>query len=583
MARAVGLEIHPRGVRAVELTGTGKKIRVQRYFDRPVTTRGGMPDPEELREVLGEIFKSLPKNLVVACADAHDTVMREIPVPFKSDDQIRKVIKYEAEHHLHDCDAEDVVVQYAHVGETKEGTNLLVFAARKDDIARRIDACRDAGVEPLAFDLDANGFLSAVRYAGLLDESPDCVLLNISNRSTEIVFVHEGSLRAVRSVRMGVDSISLGLARDMDIEFAEADLKLAEIATGSDAGDLIIPSEGALDDKVDTDKSHAELERDLFRQKRDEFVARLKREFVRSSAALRGSSQARVIVAGPGLRVPGLLDLLAERLGRDLEVFHPSEVFPGKIAGDADAFDATGAVPCGLALKGLGEAAVGLDFRQENLKVANKFELLKGSLAVTVTLLFVALMGASFFFVKKKKDLMGETMYYRISTDAYRQFNEIAGAFNALGDALVPERSKVDAGKVEEGDDDTPHKSLKRFVAKLRSMQKHLESKVGGQGLDPIKSSLARWNDIMGALMAIHEKIEYIDLDRIDIDQDSVDLEIIVKTGSVANSVQKAISALEGMKDLDPEPELSFNPLANSEFGKVRLSWKAPRDRRGGR
>lgn len=574
MARAVGLEIHTRGVRAVELNGTGKKVKVHRYFDRAVTTRGGQPDPEELRDALAEIFKSLPKNSVIGCVDAHDTITREIPVPFKSDDQIKKVIKYEAEHHLHDCDADDVIVQYAKVGESKEGTNLLVFAAKKDDISRRIESCRDAGVELLGLDLDANGLLSAAQFAGLLDDSPACILLNISNRSTEIIFVHDGSLRALRSVRMGVDSISQGLARDMDIELSEADQKLAQMSTGDEAGDLIIPADGGLDDKADTEKSHSELEHDLFRSKRDEFVARLKREFVRSSAALPGAAAGRVIVAGPGLRVPGLLDLLSEKLGRELETLRVSDHFQGRINGDVEEFDANAAVACGLALKGLGGAPVSLDFRQEELKVANKFELLKGALAVCVTLLFIALMGASFFYVKKKKDLQGEDMYYRITTDAYKQFNGIAQAYNGLGDTLVPSRMKIDASEVERGDTDTPHLALKRFVKTLRKMEKHLEKKVGGQGLDPIKSALGRWNSIMGALRKIHKNIEYIDIEGMRVEQTIVGMNLIVTDASNASKVQKAISALPEMEDLEADPSLSFGPLRDSDYGKVRLEWR---------
>jgi len=577
MARAVGLEIHPRGVRAVELSGAGKKIRVSRYLDRPVTPRGGMPDPEELRDVLGDVFKSLPKNSVIACVEAHDTIMREIPVPFKADDQIRKVIKYEAEHHLHDCDADDVIVQYARIGESKEGTNLLVFAARKDDISRRIEACRDAGVEPLALDLDANACLSAVKHAGLLEDTADAILLHVANRSTEIVFVRDGALRAVRSVRMGVDSITQGLARDMDIEFAEADKKLAAISTGSDAGDLIIPEEGALEDKADTEKSHDELERDLFLQKRDEFVARLKREFVRSSAALRGGGSARVIVAGPGLRVPGLLDMLSDRLGRELETFHPGDHFAGKVNGDATDFDANATVACGLALKGLGEAALPLDFRQENLRVANKFELLKGTLAVSVTLLFIALMAASFFFVKKKNDLRGEDMFYRITTDAYRPFNEIAGAYNALGDALVPKRLQIDAAEVEIGDGDTPHLALKRFVSALARMERHLERKVGGRGLDPIQSALSRWNAIMGLLKDKHEEIRYIDIDAIDIQQDTVSMTVIVMDATSGDSLLRAISALPEMEGMEADTNVNYNPLPNTDLRKVRFSWREER------
>ena len=124
MAKSVGLDIHPRGVRAVEIAGSGKNFRVLRYMEREVTPRGGALDADELNEALDEIFKGgkFTKNHVVTAVDANETVVREIPVPFTSDDQIRKVVKYEAEHHLHDCDADDVVVQYTKVGESTDGT-----------------------------------------------------------------------------------------------------------------------------------------------------------------------------------------------------------------------------------------------------------------------------------------------------------------------------------------------------------------------------------------------------------------------------------------------------------------------------
>jgi type IV pilus assembly protein PilM len=580
MGKAVGLEIHPRGIRAVHLSGSGKKVKVVRYVEQTVATLGGLPDPEGLQSALTAIFKTLPKSAVIASIDAHDTVTREIPVPFKSDDQIRKVIKYEAEHHLHDCDADDVVVQYTKVGESKEGTNLLVFAAKKDNIARRIEACRDSGVELLGIELDALAVVHAARFAGVFEDAPNCVLMNISHQSTEIIFVHDGTLRALRSVRMGMDSIAQGMAREMEIEFADADEKLTEIATGADAGDLIIPADGGLDDKADTSKSAGELERDMFQQKRDEFVARLKREFVRSSAALRADDDARIIACGPGLRVPGLLDLLSEKIGQSIEVFRPSDHFHGNVGDDKSAFDSDSTIALGLALHGIGAVKTPLDFRQENLKVANKFELLKGALAVSVTLTFFALMAASAFYLTKKRNLEGEGMFNNVRTNAYVPFNNIVTDFNGLGEALVPSKKHVDAEAVEKGDGASWHLALKRIVKSLKSMERHLTKKAGGEGLDPIQSALGRWNAIMGVVGKLHKEIEYIDIQNMDIEQLKVDLTIVVKNASTAAKVKKAISAIEEMADLVPSEDLSFTPIANSNYGTVRLEWKRPKGRR---
>jgi|GEM_PF-2276992 len=586
MGRSVGLEIHTRGVRAVELVGSGKKVRVQRYVERPVTPRGGMPDPEELQDALAEIFKGgrFAKNAVVGCIEARDTVTRDIPVPFKSDDQIRKVIKYEVEHHLHDCDADDVIVQYVKVGETGDGSNLLVFAAKKTEISRTIEACRGAGVEMLAIDLDALGALHAVEFAGLLEDAPRSVLINIGHRSTEILFLRDGKLRAVRSIRMGVDSIAQGLARDMDIEFGEADAKLTGISHESESGDLFIPVDGGLDIKADTEKSHAELEHDLFRQKRDEFVVRLKREYVRSSAAIgSGGEVDQILVTGPGLRVPDLLDLLSTRIGKSLEAFRPSEFYKGKIDGNggdgeqqAD-FEACSAIALGLALKGLGHDSLGLDFRQEDLKVANRFELLKNGLAVCVTLIFLVLMAASFLFVYQKSTLRRD-VFARIQTDAYQEMDIVTTAYGKLGEAIVPERYKITAREIEEQPE--AHETLKRYNRELRKMESRLSKQVGGEGLEPIRSSLNRWNAIMGAIGKLHKDIEYIDFDAIEIKQKNARITIVVRDASAAQAVEKAISKLPEMEGMEPEGGWQWRPLQDSSYGKVNMSWREAKGRR---
>jgi type IV pilus assembly protein PilM len=560
MSKSVGLEIHTRGVRAVELKGRGSSAKVQRWFRRDLTPRGGAPDPEELAEALREIFRSqrFSKNFVIVSHEAGDTVVREIPVPFTSDDQIRKVIKFEAEHHLHNCDADDVIVQYLRTGASAEGTNLLVLAARKNALGRRIDAAREAGVEPLAMDLDAFAVFHAAKATGAMEGVSRCVLLNIAHRATDMVFVVDGEVKALRAVRMGVDSISSGLARDMDIDFAEADRKRVELSDEEEAGgDLLIPAED-LGLRAETEKSHAELERDLFHQKRDEFVARLKREFVRSAAALRGAGEPeKILVTGPGLRVSGLLSLLAERIGLDVVPLALQERFPAKLDGDERAaYDAEGAVPLGLALKGLGGDSLGIDFRQEELRVANKFELLKNPLAVAVTLLFVALMATAFFLVVKKRQL-GTERFNPLVTLAFQTFSNVATKYNALGGEIVPDRDQVNPQAIESaGDRD---KAIQRFGNQLRLMQSKLARYVGdARGLPTITSALEIWNDIFGVLGRNYEQLEYIDFEQIEITQDPQrGLRILIVAIVADVSRDEFITAeLEKLKSFETPPSI---------------------------
>jgi type IV pilus assembly protein PilM len=580
MGKSVGLDIHPRGVRAVELTGGRKSFRINRYMERSLTPRGGAPDPEELREALLEIFKGgkFSKHCVVTAVEAHDTVVREIPVPFKADDQIRKVVKYEAEHHLHDCDADDVIVQYTRVSESGDGTNLLVFAARKEAISRRIEYARSAGVEPLAMDLDALAAYYAVQAAGLFEDAPPCVLLEIGHRSTGMIFVVDGEVRALRSVRMGVDSIAQGLARDMDIDIGEADHKLTELSAEED-GDLLLPID-RLDDRKETEKSHSQLERDLFHHKRDEFVARLKREFIRSSAALRGAGRPeRILVTGAGLQVPGLLELLGQRLGTAIDSFRPSEHFPCKVDAEAkEEFDAGAAVALGLALKGIGKVPVEIDFRQEELQVANKFELLKNSLAITVTLVFIGLLAFSFYCVIKKRELQDER-FEPMLTNAFQSFSEVAAQYNQLGDRLIEARYQVDVGRIEQAGERPL--AVRRFINELRRMKKRLHRVVGDdQGLPPLKSALQTWNEIFGIVNKNHEQIGYIDFESIFITQERVRFNVVLPSIAEAeNYLEEPLKKV--LPDMELDGGLGSEPAKNTDYQRVLFNFRKKRERRG--
>ncbi|MHC5030310.1 MAG: pilus assembly protein PilM [Planctomycetota bacterium] len=580
MAKSVGLDIHPRGVRAVEVTGGRKNFRITRYMERSLTPRGGTPDPEELREALTEIFRGgkFSKHNVVTAVEAHDTVVREISVPFKADDQIRKVVKYEAEHHLHDCDADDVIVQYTKVGESGDGTNLLVFAARKESIGRRIEYARSAGVEPLAMDLDALAAYYAVRAAGLFEDAPPCVLLEIGHRSTGMIFVVDGEVRALRSVRMGVDSIAQSLARDMDIDFSAADHKLSELSADEE-GDLLLPID-RLDDKKETEKSHHQLERDLFHHKRDEFVARLKREFIRSSAALRGAGRPeRILVTGAGLQVPGLLELLGQRLGTAIDSFRPSEHFPCKVDAEAkEEFDAGAAVALGLALKGIGKVPVEIDFRQEELQVANKFELLKNSLAITVTLVFIGLLAFSFYCVIKKRELQDER-FEPMLTNAFQSFSEVAAQYNQLGDRLIEARYQVDVGRIEQAGERPL--AVRRFINELRRMKKRLHRVVGDdQGLPPLKSALQTWNEIFGIVNKNHEQIGYIDFESIFITQERVRFNVVLPSIAEAeNYLEEPLKKV--LPDMELDGGLGSEPAKNTDYQRVLFNFRKKRERRG--
>jgi len=99
------------------------------------------------------------------------------------------------------------------------------------------------------------------------------------------------------------------------------------------------------------------------------------------------------------------------------------------------------AVSLGLALKGAGVDALGMDFRQDEFQYTKKFEAVKTTMLVTVELIIVFLAAIALHFYFKKKDLevalksvysYHQQMYENVtgetitdSSQAYTKFNEL--------------------------------------------------------------------------------------------------------------------------------------------------------------
>jgi hypothetical protein len=359
------------------------------------------------------------------------------------------------------------------------------------------------------------------------------------------------------------------MARDMEIDASEAVGKVEEIS-GEEQGDLLVPVH-ADEAKTDTRKGHAELERDVFHQKRDDFAARLKREYVRSVAALRGgAAPARVLATGPGVAMPGLLELLSHRFGVAVEPFRPSEAFPCKLNGAAEPFDHNGAVALGLALKGVGHDPLDLDFRQEELRVANKFELLKNGLAVTVTLLFFGLLAFSGYCVFKTRQLDNER-FASVLDNAYKPFQDVATSYNGLG-SIIEARHHVKPNDVEISG--PRPEAVKRYLRELERMKRNLHTIVGDtKGLPQITSALETWNQIFGVVAKLHDKIDFIDFETININQKMVTLVMVVADAEATQELEKGLKQVPYLADMELE-SWSLSPVMGTNLQKVTFNYK---------
>src|SRR5687767_7082381 len=113
MPRATGLEISATLMRAVVADGSVKGWRVLSYAEAEIAPPAEGQDPkqvfaEQVAKFVAE--KKLPRGIVVPSIPSSVVTVREVALPFGSDDQLRKTVKFELESHSHNLDIEEVVV-----------------------------------------------------------------------------------------------------------------------------------------------------------------------------------------------------------------------------------------------------------------------------------------------------------------------------------------------------------------------------------------------------------------------------------------------------------------------------------------
>ena len=167
MARVTGLEITETSVRVVDLDGSPRKYRVLGASEIALR-KGEREDPDAVSQAVKAAFKAAKakKDQVIVGIPAREAIIREIVIPFTDPDQIRKVIKFESEGHLHGVDIEDVVVDFQKVGTTGLRSRVLIIAVKKETVQLYLNILHRAGIDPITSRRSAIEFGRGAQQSG---------------------------------------------------------------------------------------------------------------------------------------------------------------------------------------------------------------------------------------------------------------------------------------------------------------------------------------------------------------------------------------------------------------------------------
>jgi len=567
MAKAIGLDIGSRCIKVVELDGSPKKFKVSNFKSVEIPGDGGPAEGEIVADALGEVVRDakVQRDSIVAAMDSRVVVIREIMVPFLQDDQIRRVLTYEAEAHLHNYAIEDVVVDYVKVGEVQDQSKILIFAAPKDRVLERIELLRQNGVDPMHIDLDMTALFNAAEAVGAFIEHPNCVVLDIGATTTTILFVQDGKMKSCRSLRSGTESVTRVLSEDLAIDKDAVREKLSRGDGTPRDDDLLgtIELDASEDETIETEKSAAELERSIVLDRQGEFLGRIYRETTRSMASYSAESGVTAIYLTGGASLSGGIERrLGERFRKDvIRLDFLRNDSAGVAAADHDFANASMGVGLGCALKLLGYEGIDLEFRREELRYTRKFDLVKVALASTVSLIFILMFLTWLNYQNtlrvRRSEYVGvlgmiEKKYVAQARDQY---------VNVMKDVEDAEKLGKDPADV----------MLKQqaWQRQLDKMHEHITGKMGFnvRGIPPIRSALAVWRDLAKRLEDIRGDLGYLWLDDFKVNQKTISFEGLIGHRGNVDLLDLELKKLDFVKEVQRDRTEVDPKTGKARFG----------------
>ena len=452
MARSVGVELTPTHTRILTLEMSGKTAKILQFHQAPIAD-GETPWEERaaaaLKTALAEVRGA--KGRLVASLDSGDAILREVSLPYKGDDQIRKTVRFEMESLIHNYTIEQLVVSHYKTGETEKGTLLLAAAVPKTVIDKRLKLYQEAGIDPVSLDLDIAAAFNAMLHAGAIETDEPLLLVYGTPRFTQLMLIEARRPRSIRTIRFSLKEAAPVAVPTEPPQAAESEDEIAVMLDESDPGSPGL----SMGDQV-------------------ALIGILSKEISRFLLASSASASPAQILLSGDFGDAGSAVLLESATRIPVKTFNL-----GSAVDPTFKDDGTGprlAVALGLALKGAGVDAMGMDFRQEEFQYTKKFDAVKTTLLVTLELVIVFLAAVSLHFYFKKKDLEAGLK----TVTNYQQ-----GVYeNATGDTVTD-----------------PASAYNKMAEKYRLA-------LGGASPDlPIKTSAREaWRELWGALQKFQQK-----------------------------------------------------------------------------
>lgn len=240
MQKVIGLDIGSYSIKAVEIVNTFKSYEITNFYETVIPNLVGVPLDAVVPICMEQLFKdhNLQADRIITAMPGQFISSRVLPFSFSDPRKIEASIPVELEDHV-PFNLEDMVLDHQILGSSSGKTLALAVLTRKAFLKNFLDLLSRINIDPKLIDVDS---LSFYNLSTSLDipEGECHTLVDVGNEKTSVCIIQDGLLRMFRSINLGGRYITDFLARDLEVDFHEAQRikhRVSRVLCASDNGE----------------------------------------------------------------------------------------------------------------------------------------------------------------------------------------------------------------------------------------------------------------------------------------------------------------------------------------------------------
>ncbi len=299
MSSFTGIDLGVGSIKVVSLSKDGDKIVLDNIGEVKTPQFNKLSD-------LNPVLKSLLREMkledaqVVVSLPEDKIVSRLVSLPPLKESEIKDALRFEAETFV-PFPLEEVSIDYEVVN-TDDAGRLTVFAiaARNDLVAEYIKLFKSCGIELSAIEPTS---LALRRLVGqTVIEAKSIMILDIGEKFSDIISLHEGNIFFARSLSVGGESLTRAISVNLGLDMASAEeykkaYGMKEMELEGKIKNAIMPVFESISEEV--------------------------RRAIAMYVESHNKSVDLLILSGGGAKMPGLAEELTKKLGVEVQIMQP--------------------------------------------------------------------------------------------------------------------------------------------------------------------------------------------------------------------------------------------------------------------